>query len=275
MPTIVRCPICHQSLAPLGKAYRCPSGHSFDIAKEGYTNLLVGKGAGVHGDNKDMIIARQRFLDSGAYHHLQEALGDALLPYFPHHGILLDAGCGECYYTHHLLTRLAPLDPVGVGIDISKEAVKLARTRKTVKTGVLSLFCAGVYDMPIADAAVDVVLNLFAPLATEEYLRVLKPHGILAMAIPHREHLMELKRVLYDTPRPNETKDFALGGFTLLSHHTPTRVLRLASQEEIQNLFAMTPYYFRTPEAGKQRLAALDSLEVGAVFHLLIYQKAD
>ncbi|MGN1207366.1 MAG: methyltransferase, partial [Eubacteriales bacterium] len=116
------------------------------------------------------------------------------------------------------------------------------------------------------------VLNVFAPLAVSEYRRVLKSGGCLFLVIPGENHLFEMKEVLYDTPRKNEVSDFALPGFSLLSGTPLTYSFRLKGQESISALFSMTPYYYRTPEGGKARLAALDTLELTADFHLLTYR---
>jgi 23S rRNA (guanine745-N1)-methyltransferase len=162
----------------------------------------------------------------------------------------------------------------GIGIDISKEALRVAGVRPSVKSGELTLFAAGVYHMPIRDHSVDMVLNFFAPLATEEYGRVLKENGVLIMAIPAARHLWEMKEVLYDTPKENQVEDFALPGFTLLEEREVTSSFILEGQEKIHALFSMTPYYFRTPKEGRARLAALDTLAVTGRFHLLVYRKA-
>ena len=126
--------------------------------------------------------------------------------------------------------------------------------------------------MPFADRSFDLLLNVFAPLATEEYRRVLRPGGVLLMAIPDRRHLFEMKEVLYDTPRENEVADFALDGFTFLGAEPVKSRFTLTGREQIRALFSMTPYFYRTPEAGRQRLDALDRLEVTAEFLLLSYR---
>jgi 23S rRNA (guanine745-N1)-methyltransferase len=267
------CPICHGALQKDGGCYRCPRNHSYDISRFGYTNLLSGKAAGQHGDNREMILARRRFLDSGAYAPLRDALCEAVKEIHPAGGIYLDAGCGECYYTDGVAEALGGLDCIGYGIDISREALRAAAIRPSIKRGDLSLFVSGVYEMPFADASIDTVINLFAPLAVSEYLRVLKDGGHLVMAIPDKRHLFSLKEVLYDTPKENAVADFALEGFSLLSA-SPIETTFTLQGQAIQDLFAMTPYYYRTPQAGKERLAKLDSLTTKGAFILLLYQKA-
>ncbi len=277
---IILCPVCRAPLAYVpsetgrGGSYQCPARHTFDRARQGYTNLLIGRAAGQHGDNTEMIAARSRFLDGGYYAPLCEALTRRACGLFPTDGVLLDAGCGEGYYTDALMQSLAPRGAEGIGIDISREALRHAGRRGAVKTGLLSLFAAGVYEMPIATQSVDMIINVFSPLAREEYLRVLKDDGTLLMAIPAARHLWEMKTVLYDTPHENEVADFALEGFTLLDETRITVPMTLPDPATIAALFSMTPYYYRTPAAGRERLATYTSLSITADFHLLAYRKA-
>ncbi len=276
---ILCCPLCRAPLSffphesDKGGSYRCAAQHTFDRARQGYTNLLTGRAAGQHGDNTEMIAARTRFLDGGYYAPLLGALVSQADRHLPENGILLDAGCGEGYYTNALMTALSERGAVGYGIDISREALRAACRREAVKAGQLLLFTAGVYEMPFAADAFDLIVNIFSPLAREEYLRVLRTDGILLMAIPAARHLWEMKEVLYDTPHENEVADFALEGFSLLEETRVTCPMQLPDRDTIAALFSMTPYYYRTPAAGRTRLDALTSLAVTADFHLLTYRK--
>lgn len=263
------CPLCRLPLTRTGGSYLCPQRHTFDRAHRGYTNLLL-RPAGQHGDNREMILARHAFLESGAYAPLAGAVADAARRLAPGAHTFLDAGCGEGYYGEAVLTALPAA--TGYGIDISREALRVAGRRETVASGRFSLFVAGVYEMPFADRSFDLVLNVFAPLATEEYRRVLRPGGILLMAIPDRRHLFEMKEVLYDIPRENEVADFALAGLTFLGAEPIKSRFTLRGQEQINALFSMTPYCYRTPAAGRRRLGALETLEVTAEFLLLSYR---
>ncbi len=276
---ILLCPVCRTSLildAPIGSrgggCYRCANRHTFDRARQGYTNLLSGRAAGQHGDNAEMISARRAFLDGGYYAPLCDALCKTAKSLMPLNGLLLDAGCGEGYYTNALIRDLTPLRVRGYGIDISRDALKCACQRDAVKSGDLTLFSAGVYDMPFADKSFDMVLNFFAPFAGNEYKRILKEGGNLIMAIPAARHLWELKAILYDTPHENEVADFAIPGFTLLGEERVIVPMHLPTPEIIHALFSMTPYYYRTPQSGRDRLAALQEMNVTADFHLLSYQ---
>lgn len=270
--TYLRCPICRAPLSRTETGYRCPAGHTFDRARQGYTNLLL-RPAGQHGDNREMILGRRAFLNSGAYAPLKDAIVEVAKALLPEEGCFLDAGCGEGYYGDAVLTALPRLH--GIGVDISREALKAAGRRQTVREGRFALFVSGVYDLPIADGSLDGILNVFAPLAVSEYRRTLASGGCLVMAIPAEKHLMELKEILYDTPRENEVSDFALAGFSLLSARQIRFPMTLVGQEQIQALFSMTPYYYRTPAAGKERLLAKETLTVTADFILLSYRRGE
>ena len=132
---------------------------------------------------------------------------------------------------------------------------------------------ASVFHLPVLDGACDAVVSIFAPYCGEEFLRVLKPGGVFVMAIPAAKHLWELKTAVYDQPYENEVKDYALDGFRFLEKREAKREIHLDSAEEIRSLFGMTPYAYRTGAKERERLQALNSLDVRAEFEVLVYQK--
>ena len=267
MHRILKCPICGGDLTREDGRLFCPSGHSFDLAKEGYVNLLGGS-ASSHGDNKEMVKARRDFLEDGYYAPLAEAVARLAAEGLPRGGALLDAGSGEGYYTERLSRAVAAKGGRVYAFDVSKEAARLCAKRRVCHT-----FVASCYAIPVKDGAVNGITCLFAPLATEEFHRVLSPGGRLTVAVPAEEHLWEMKRVLYDTPYPNPTNDGNLPGFRLVKKESVKTEVSLPTQESIASLFAMTPYFYRTPRAGRERLLALSSLKVQASFHILTYEK--
>ena len=209
------CPKCKEKLNILEGRCACVNGHSFDRARGGYYNLLLSGSGGVHGDNKEMVLARRAFLGGGYYEPLAKRLASLVLLHTKEGGCLLDAGAGEGYYTDTIERALYERDGTSdvSAFDISKDAVReIAK-----KNPRISLAVAGSYHMPIADAEFDTVINTFSPLAPEETCRVLKSGGIFIMAIPGEEHLYDLKSVIYDTPYKNTVGDTALSGFELLS----------------------------------------------------------
>ena len=186
--------------------------------------------------------------------------------------MILDAGCGEGYYTA-AVARALPSARL-IGLDLSSEAVKCCASREEAREGRIFPLVAGVYRLPLRDGAVDGVISAFSPFAGDEFLRVLKPGGTLFRAIPDRRHLFALKEILYDEPYENEVADFAIDGFDFLGAREVRTVVSLKTPSEISDLLGMTPYAYRTPPKGKERLAALSELSVGAEFILLTYRRA-
>ncbi len=274
MPTFL-CPVCHNPLA--GEAsLRCDKGHCFDRSKSGYVNLLdiKQKRSKLPGDNKQMAAARRDFLNGGFYEPLSDAVNSACEQLLANRKApaVLDAGCGEGYYTERLFRFLEEngFSPELFGVDISKFALDIAAKRcKKAHFAVASAF-----HMPLPDASFDLILNLFAPYSGAEYIRLLKPEGYFLMAIPGENHLWELKQAVYPKPYKNKPKSPELEGFAFLNKQTIRYHLTLESGEDIQRLFAMTPYYYRTPEEGLKRLTVLSHLEVQCEFELLLYRPA-
>ena len=155
------------------------------------------------------------------------------------------------------------------GTDISKFSLRYAAKReKGVEFAVASS-----YHLPVADETADLLLNCFSPLALEEFHRVLKPGGFFLYVVPAADHLWELKEVLYDHPYPNEEKETPYQGFSYL-HILPVDArIHLDSQSDLHALFQMTPYYWKTPKAGADRLAALDALDCRIAFRIHVFQK--
>ena len=134
---------------------------------------------------------------------------------------------------------------------------------------------ASSYHLPVADQSVDVLLNCFSPLALEEFRRVLRPGGAFIYVVPAADHLWQLKEVLYDHPYPNEEKETPYEGFTYETIVPVDGAITLPCQEDIQNLFRMTPYAWKTPYTGKERLAALDSLTTRISFRIHVFRRND
>lgn len=267
------CPLCGGALSDTAPVRRCPAGHCFDRAKEGYVNLLLSQKSkeAHHGDDKRMVAARRRFLDKGHYRCLQQAVVDAAREYAVPKARVLDAGCGEGYYTAAVDAALteAGLAPAVAGVDISKEAVKQAGRRDRA----LELAVASVFRLPVADGGADLVLSLFAPKAEAEWHRVLSADGVVIRAVPLTRHLFELKAAVYDHPYENPPEDPAMVGFALVAQHTVEHTLSLDSTEDITDLFSMTPYYYKTGAADQQKLTALSRLDVTLSFGVWVYRR--
>lgn len=261
------CPICAAAFEICDSACaKCKNGHSFDKSREGYYNLLVGAGAGTHGDNREMLLARRRFLDTDAYLPLANELVSALSRYTKGTSSVLDMGCGEGYYTRAVKEGL-PKAEISA-FDISKDAVKLAAKRAKGA----SFAVASSYKIPVENESFDAVYNVFSPLALDEVRRVLKPRGTFIAVIPDEEHLFELKAAIYDEPYKNSPEKEELQGFSLVERKT-LGYEKIFQQAELSDLFMMTPYAYRTSQRERERLAEICELKVGMRFIILIYQR--
>ena len=266
--SLFRCPICGALLTREGRTYTCPNRHCYDVAREGYVHLLPAnqKHSANPGDDKAMIAARTAFLDGDYYAPLRETLCRVVSAHGGQNPKILDVGCGEGYYTQ----GLAQLPGAQIaGVDLSKAGLKKAARR--VNEGEFAV--ASVYHLPVADEAVDVVVDCFAPLALEEYRRVLRKGGLFVYVVPAPQHLMEMKAVLYDTPYPNPEERVEYEGFSYVDILPVTTTFTLPDQASIQALFGMTPYAWKTPRAGVERLEQLEQLTVTADFRVHVFRK--
>ena len=268
------CPLCAAPLQREARAYRCPVGHSFDIAAEGHTHLLPvnRKNSKMPGDDKGMAAARSAFLNEGYYAPLRDTLCRLSCELTGEHCAVLDTGCGEGYYTAGIYQSLcaAGKDVAMAGTDISKFILKrAARREKAIEFAVASS-----YHLPVHDGSIDLLINCFSPLALEEFLRVLKPGGRFLYVVPSERHLWQMKEVLYDVPRPNEVKLTPYEGFRYLEVAEVRDTITVRGQEHIHALFQMTPYYWKTPKSGAERLAQLTELTTEIAFDIHVYEKA-
>lgn len=261
------CPICGAPLAKRERALVCPSHHSFDIARQGYVNLLPvqQKHSQDPGDTREQVLSRRAFLDTGTYAPILEALIEAAREYGAS-GELLDVGCGEGYYCAGLSQALGlPL----TGVDISKEAVRAAAARYKGP----NWLCATAAHLPVGDEGVGLLTSLFALTLPEEFLRVLRPGGLYIQVVAAEDHLLGLKRIIYDrlTHKEKHTTQ-ELPGLTRL-HSQQISFDFTLTKEQIPWLFAMTPHLFRIGKAGAARLAQAQTLEDRASCVLNVYRK--
>ena len=267
---IVSCPLCGGALTRAEGRCFCPAGHSFDVAREGYVNLLPvnRRHSKDPGDDKQMVAARTTFLDGGWYEPLRVAVCKLVEATALRAPVLLDAGCGEGWYTAALSRTVAAMGGRTAGVDLSKSAVKRAARRCPDA----EIAVASVYHLPVPDGAADIVTDCFSPLAIEEFRRVLRPGGYFLYVVPGPRHLWELKEILYDAPYENEEKVEQYPGFSLVKTEETENTFTLRRSEDIAALFHMTPYAWKTPKDGAQRLAALSELTVRAQFRIFVYQ---
>ena len=275
MNSFFRCPLCGAPLERGERCYTCPGGHSYDRSAEGYVHLLPAnqKNSKNPGDDKQMVAARCAFLDKGYYAPLRDALSDLALRLTAHipSPVLFDSGCGEGYYTSGLFQALsnAGKTPQVTGIDISKFAVR--RAAKRLKSGEFAV--ASAYHLPIEDGCVHLLTNIFSPLCVQEFSRVLVPGGHFLYVVPSERHLWQMKQVLYDAPYENPVKQEYYTGF-LWQEVVPLRyTIQLDCLEDINALFSMTPYAWKTPKSGTERLLHLSELETQIGFDVHVYKR--
>lgn len=260
---MLRCPNCHSELKRIEKTYQCEKGHCFDIAKQGYTNLLIHTQKST-GDNKIMVDARKLFFSQDYYHALKaqivEIINDLNIQ------TLIDAGCGEGYYTN---TIQSALNCEVYGFDMSKLALaKAAKGNQAVH-----YFVASVFDMPVNDECADAVLSIFAPYSFAEMQRVLKPNGYFIKVGPGPYHLFDLKEVLYQEPYTNQIEVDQDEHFELIKKIEVKDEITVEGQDCIDALFKMTPYYYHTPKIGADKLSSLTQLKTRLEFNIEIYRK--
>jgi len=198
----LRCPVCRSPLnmtrdagmAVPGRALECTEGHSFDAAKQGYFNLLVGKGTAFEADTAEMVAARVSFLEAGHYGPLAEAVAAAVVPFLSTEAAtLLDSGTGTGHYLRVMLDAAAAASShvTAVGLDISKFALRRAAR---LNPEAVNLVCDVWQPLPVADHAIDVVTVIFAPRNPAEFARVLRPGGRLVVVTPRAGHLAAIAR---------------------------------------------------------------------------------
>lgn len=268
------CPACGAALQDTGASLRCPAGHTYDKARQGYVHLLPvqQKHSLLPGDDREMVAARRRLLQSGLYAPFKDVLCALVRRQVQGKAapLVVDAGCGEGYYTAGVWKMLetACAAPQLCAFDISKFAVKAAAGQyKTVDFAVASS-----YAIPLPTGCADVVVNVFSPMAAGEFARILSPGGRLVFAVPSARHLWGLKQVLYEEPYENEEKDVEYPGFSLCGR-TPVRTTVTVTGSTAADLFAMTPYAWKTGAAGRQRLAQVQSLTTELGFDFLLYER--
>lgn len=277
-PTLA-CPLDGALLYRHGAAWRCASGHSFDIASQGYVNLLPvqQKRSRDPGDSKAMVAARQRFLEAGHYQPIAAMLARAALAGEAPNATLscLDAGCGEGYYLRQLAAAGGTGQTLAVlGLDISKWAVQSAAKQEKQQDKRTAWVVGSNARLPVPNGTLDRVLCLFGFPVYPEFARVLKPGGRLLQIDAGPDHLRELRAIIYPTlkpERPADARDPA--GFTRLPDETLRYNIELTSAAQIADLLTMTPHLYRATPEGRARAAALTELSLTVDVRLVSWER--
>ncbi|HEY9146190.1 MAG TPA: methyltransferase domain-containing protein [Thiobacillus sp.] len=269
------CPLDGTPLRCTGSAWACASGHSFDIASQGYTNLLPvqHKRSRDPGDSKEMVAARQRFLTAGFYQPIAAAVSRAVLAGLPADASFscLDAGCGEGYYLRQLAAAVGEEQSLAVlGLDISKWAVLAAAKQDKQPSWVVGSNAK----LPVLPGTLDRVLCLFGFPVYPEFARVLKPGGRLVQVDAGPDHLRELREIIYPSLKPERTAEIPTpAGFSRLPTETLRFSIDLSSAGQIADLLAMTPHLYRAKAEGRAQAAALTALSLSVEVRLTCFER--
>lgn len=250
------CPVCQKKLQKIDNSYKCENKHCYDISKQGYINLLLNSKNS--GDNKEMINSRHDFLKKGYFDNLLKNINDVIKSL--HINNILDVGCGEGYYDRGIKS----VNDINiVGLDISKEAcLKASKLSKDILYVVSSS-----NKLPFEDNEFDLLLNIFAPHNEEEFSRVCNKY--ILKVIPNKEHLLELKKLLYSEVIIKDEKKLNFINFKEIIHkHVNYKVL----VDDLYELFKMTPYFYKT-KYNMDVFEVNKNMEMTCDFSILLYEK--
>lgn len=248
------CPLCAAPLTLTERTWGCSQQHKFDMAKEGYVNLLPvqKKNSKDPGDNKQMMFARREFLNAGYYQGLSDRVNELALEFSAEAKQILDIGCGEGYYSQRLFHVLSQHHDCNLqGIDISKSAIKYAAKRYPN----LQFCVASAYEMPIASQSVDLAIRIYAPSKVEELQRIMADGGLLITVSPGPLHHFTLKQEIYAEPRLHTVSAAHIAGFECLHQERLISQLELTKSDHIAHFLEMTPYAWKFTDAQKQAFA--------------------
>ncbi len=316
------CPIDGAHLEVHEKQLSCENGHSFDIARQGYVNLLPvqHKRSKDPGDSKAMVVARTQFLNSGVYQSIASKLAEIILAQtvnskealinssyrrrpvsmaldtldtglrryddeknnqsFPESICLMDAGCGEGYYTHYVYECLKDKGVYSglsfIGLDISKPAIVEAAKRNRQITWVVGTN----RHPPLEPASVDIIVCVFGFQNFEGFNKVLKPGGRIILVEPGPDHLQELREIIYaevkktGLPSLSEAEE---KGFVMLADERLQFKTETLDNAQINNLLLMTPHFYRAGHEGREAAGKLETLNltVDIVFRTLEWRKTN
>ena len=240
--TAFACPICQENLTLVESSLKCNNRHSFDLAKFGYVNLAPQIKQSANYD-KENFQNRQQILEAGFYQAILDAVSD-LLASSKTTKTILDIGCGEGFYSRKLQERHP--DKIFYAFDISKDSVQIAS--KSEPNWAVNWFVGDLARLPIKDASMDILLDIFSPANYGEFRRVLSKDGILIKVIPTENHLKEIRQKVQDqlTNKDYSNQDIKnhfQEHFTILSSQTAS-LTKTITADQLQALLSMTPLLF-------------------------------
>ncbi len=274
------CPIDGQRLECKGKQWLCNQGHAYDIARQGYVNLLPvqHKRTKHPGDSKAMVLARARFLNTGIYEQIADTLAEITYSQLSEDqdSCLMDAGCGEGYYLDYVFQYLKKRNYSGaasfVGMDISKEAIHEAAKRNKQISWIV-----GTNRQPAIEAgSVNIILCVFGFHSFEGFNKILKPGGRLILVEPGADHLIELRETIYSSIKQTGFQDlsqFEAMNFSL--RHSQALQFKTGdiNNKQINDLLLMTPHFYRATKEGREVAARVDTLNLSVDVNFRILEK--
>ncbi|VLG75315.1 23S_rRNA m1G745 methyltransferase [Streptococcus pneumoniae] len=245
--TAFACPICQENLTLLETNFKCCNRHSFDLAKFGYVNLAPQIKQSANYD-KENFQNRQQILEAGFYQAILDAVSD-LLASSKTTTTILDIGCGEGFYSRKLQENHS--EKTFYAFDISKDSVQIAA--KSEPNWAVNWFVGDLARLPIKDASMDILLDIFSPANYGEFRRVLSKDGILIKVIPTENHLKEIRQRVQDQLTNKEysnqdIKEHFQEHFTILSSQTAS-LTKTITAEQLQALLSMTPLLFHVDQS--------------------------
>ena len=277
--TLLLCPVCKDKLIkdPLNKIYKCNNNHTYDIAKEGYVNLLISnqKRSKNPGDSKEMVLSRVEFLSMGYYKPISDKINEMIASFLKKNNSdkfnIMDLGCGEGYYLTNLKNYMNEnnIKANYYGMDVSKEAVKYAS-----KTDKDCIFAVGNnFHVPAEDKSIDCILSVFSPIDINECNRILKDDGVFVRVLPRTNHLIQLRTIIYSEVHLNE-KVYKADAYEneYIKEANVTFDITL-NKEEILSLLKMTPHYWKSTAENKEKLELYESLVITIDMRIGVFQK--
>lgn len=268
---MLTCPVCKTALSQTERQLRCENNHSFDMAKQGYFNLLLNtaKNSKQPGDNAAMVAARSQFLNSGHYQSISDAINQLVIDQLwqQGHAQILDLGCGEGYYTerlHHALTD-HQIEHDLYGLDISKDAIKAACKRDKK----INWLVANANHAPFTPNSMHTIVNVFNRIMPDALNTLCHPEGKVIIASAGAYHLQQLKEAIYQTPKYVEYD--AISAMAPHFKHDARTTLDFTMQLEQQSaaaLLAMTPHVWRSSPQTQQGLLSQQQLELRVQINL-------
>lgn len=258
MIEILKCPVCNEPLSLGNKVYSCKNHHSFDLAKEGYLNLILNAKK-TAGDSKAMMSARRDFLAKSYYEELSNVVNHYLQTALVTDKAVIDIGCGEGYYLSRFQEKFASSHEKLYGLDISKTGIKMAAK----KNSNIHWLVANFSKLPFTDHSVSTVLSMFAEYSVTEIDRVLTDSGTVIIVRAANNHLMELKSIIY--PEIHEkTKIAAIKDFPHfeVERHLYQYQVQIHRSDDLMQLLLMTPHYWKIKPEGIENLKNYDQLTV-------------